>query len=660
MKKLIIIIIAFLLVGCSSIEVLGADEVVDLVTLTPTPSQTATITPSPTITLTPTATFTPTSTPTLVPLTDFMEGVVFYGWERGDYLLPDTAWVMENQIKPTGANWIAIKANAFQENVTSTQIRLDYDWGMDDEDVIYLIQLAHKNGLRVLLVPTIYFRYDDAHWHGQIDFGYDEEKWAEWFDLYTEFILHCAQLAQENNVDLFSIGNELYAGHDSYIGPARRTQDWKKLIPKVREIYHGPLTYGANAFNKPGSSNYFGEQNVVQFWDQLDYIGIHAYYSLTQSLNPTVDDLVRAWRGPVAQLDRLSEKWSKPIIITEISYRSYEGATTNPTYENLDGSVDLQIQANAYEAAFQALQDQPWWRGVFWWGYKPVFGLGGPTDPGTYPSGKPAEDVLRHYYGGTQRSITPTPFTEPIQVLFDEAHNEFNTLSREYAENLFPPYPETAYFGELVESLKDVYLFTSNFDARLTPELLQDYDVLFLSAPRDLFSESEVDAIHEYVEKGGGLIVLGACSIDDSLNPITSPYGIFFDKKCLFKDGDPEEFFNSALEYSPSVFWISNFEDHPVTKYPRLLMIWGQSLKVTSPAVPLAYTDESIWADSNWNRKLDEDDARGPFTVLAASEAGTGRIVAFGCKNYGDMAFHARYTHVMIRSALEWILHMEY
>jgi len=657
MKKQIIIIVALLLVGCSSIENQGTSEVVDMATVTPTKTIFPSQTPKPTNTPTPTATVTPT--PTLVPLTDFMEGVFFFGWERGDYLMPDTAWVMENQIIPTGANWIAIKANAFQENVTSTQIRFDYDWGMDDEDVIYLIQLAHHNGLRVLLVPGVYFRYDPAHWHGQIDFGSDEEKWAEWFDSYTEFILHWAQLAQENNVDLFSIGNELYAGHESYIGPATRTQDWEKLIPKVREIYHGPLTYGANAFNKPGSANYFGEQDVVQFWDQLDYIGIHAYYSLTQSLNPTVDDLVRAWREPVAQLERLSEKWGKPIIFEEIAYRSYEGTTTNPTFENLDGSVDLQIQANAYEAAFQALQDQPWWQGVFWWGYKPVFGLGGPTDPEKYPSGKPAEDVLRHYYSGEPRSITPTPLPEPIQVLFDEAHNERNTLSWEYAEKLSPTYPQIAYFGELEKYLKDVFLFTSNFDALLTPQLLQEYDVLFLSAPRDMFSESEVDAIHEFVKNGGGLIVLGACTYYETLYPITTPYGILFADDCLFKTGDTEEFYNSALEYNHGEFWISNFEDHPVTKYPRLYMIWGQSLKVSSPAVPLAYTDESIWADSNWNGVPDEDEMSGPFTVLAASEAGAGRIVAFGGNNYGDMAFHARYTHVMIRSALEWVTHLE-
>jgi len=510
-----------------------------------------------------------------------------------------------------------------------------------------------------LLKPVIQLRYDVAHWRGEIDFGYDEEKWAEWFDSYTEFILHYAQLAQEYNVDLFSIGTELYAGHGSYIGPARRTQDWENLIPKVREIYHGPLIYCANSFNKPGSANYFGEQNVVQFWDQLDYIGIHAYYSLSQSLNPTVDDLVRGWRGPVAQLDELYKKWGKPIIFAEIGYRSYEGGVFLDIGEGFSDSVDLKIQADSYEAVFQSLQDQPWWRGVFFYGWQPAFGVGGPTDKGAVPSGKPAEDVLRHYFGGTERSITPSPFIEPIQVLFDEAHNERNTLSLESAENANPNCPECSYFGELEDSLKDISLFTSNFDAPLTTELLRDYDVLFLSAPRDMFLESEVGAIHEFVENGGGLIVLGKCAIDDQINPITSTYGIIFDGNCLFKDGDPEEFYNSALEYNPGEFYINNFEDHPITKYPRILMQWGEGLKVIAPAIPLAYSDVSIWADSNWNGEHDEDDLTGPFTVLAASEAGTGRIVTFASNGYGDNAFYAWYTHVMIRSALEWVMHKE-
>ena len=116
MKKLIIIIFALLLIGCSSFEYQEPNEVENLPflspkTIAPTHTPRPSITPSPTFTLTPTATITPT--PTLVPLTDFMEGVGYYGWARGDYLLPDTAWVMENQIVPTGANWIEIRVKGF-------------------------------------------------------------------------------------------------------------------------------------------------------------------------------------------------------------------------------------------------------------------------------------------------------------------------------------------------------------------------------------------------------------------------------------------------------------------------------------------------------------------------------------------------------------------
>ncbi|MCJ7622595.1 MAG: hypothetical protein MUO76_03760, partial [Anaerolineaceae bacterium] len=589
--------------------------------------------------------------------TDFIEGVGYYGWDRGDYLLPDTAWVMENQIKPLGANWISIGANVFQENITSTQIRLDYDWGMNDEDVIYLIGLAKENGLRVFLKPWVGIRYgaDDASLAGRaMDFGSDEEKWTEWFDSYTEFILHYAQMAEEYQVDMFSIGAELYTGPQSgqVIGPIRRTQNFETLIAKVREIYSGPLTY---------SAHWKGELKYIQFWDKLDYIGIDAYYNLTTYPHATVEQLVNSWEGPIADIEKLSEKWNKPIIFTEIGYTSTESTTMYPGWPDgfPNDPVDLQIQANAYEAAFQALQDQPWWHGVFWSNWKSVFGYGGPNNRDFVPSGKPAEDVLRHYYGGTPRSITPTPVIEPVQVLFDEAHNERNTLSRENAEKLNPTYPDAAYFGELERSLNDVFLFTSNFDAPLTRELLQDYDVLFLSAPRSFFRESEINAIHTFIENGGGLIVLGACGYEYPLNLIISHYGITFESPCLFKDSEVD-YYNSDKEFNNGFFTISNFEDHPVTKFPRFFMGWsGQSLKVTSPAVPLAYTDERVWADSYPYDEHDEDDLMGPFTVIAASEAGTGRIVAFSSNNYGDIGFDFRSTHYMMRSALEWVMHFE-
>jgi hypothetical protein len=274
-----------------------------------------------------------------------------------------------------------------QDTVTSTEINCDTNMVPTDAELTHVIQVAHANGLNVMLKPHIALSNDPDHWRGQIDFGDDEVQWAAWFSSYTDFILHYAQLAQSLQVEQFCVGTELY---DSWqgIGPARRTSDWRNVIAQVRQTFSGPLTYAAN---------HSGEETFVQFWDDLDYIGVDAYYYLTDLPHPSVSDLVAAWDGPFSTLQQLAQTWNKPIIFTEIGYNSCEGTAAAPAAWAA-GALDLEVQTNAYEAVFQKFGNQTWWQGIYWWNWDPNYLQGGPYDLSWMPWGKPAEDVLRYYY----------------------------------------------------------------------------------------------------------------------------------------------------------------------------------------------------------------------------------------------------------------------
>jgi hypothetical protein len=317
----------------------------------------------------------------------FQKGASLTAWYSGVYSMDDTAWVIDEQIRGIGANWIAVVVQCYQETATSTQINCDTDMVPTDAELTHVIQVAHANGLHVMLKPHIALSNDPDHWRGQIDFGDDETQWAAWFSSYTDFILHYAQLAQSLQVEQFCVGTELY---DSWqgIGPARRTSDWRNVIAQVRQTYSGALTYAAN---------HSGEETFVQFWDDLDYIGVDAYYYLTDLQHPSVNDLIAAWDGPFYTLQQLAQTWNRPIIFTEIGYNSSEGATASPASWPT-GPLDLEVQANAYEAVFQKFGNQTWWGGVYWWNWDPNYLQGGLYDLSFVPSGKPAEDVLRYYY----------------------------------------------------------------------------------------------------------------------------------------------------------------------------------------------------------------------------------------------------------------------
>jgi hypothetical protein len=95
---------------------------------------------------------------------------------------------------------------------------------------------------------------------------------------------------------------------------------------------------------------------------------------------------------------------SKGFIFAEIGYASYQGAATNAP-GCCSGSVDLQTQATLYQSFFEAVWEQPWMAGVFWWAW-PANGAGGtPCSTGFDVYAKPAANVLSKYYGQGKSSV---------------------------------------------------------------------------------------------------------------------------------------------------------------------------------------------------------------------------------------------------------------
>ena len=181
-------------------------------------------------------------------------------------------------------------------------------------------------------------------------------------------------------------------------GTTHREEEWRSIIEGVRGLFTGPITYAS--LSSTGAPPPHGEENRVLWWDAVDYIGVDAYYPLTRKNNPTVEELKEAWdlRGHLSLLEDLASRFSKPIILTEFGYRSADGANKVPgAYQN-EAPLDLQEQADAYQAAFEVLLGQPWLGGIFWWQWFADPRIGGESDGGFTPFGKPAEEILKRFY----------------------------------------------------------------------------------------------------------------------------------------------------------------------------------------------------------------------------------------------------------------------
>jgi hypothetical protein len=292
-------------------------------------------------------------------------------------------------LRDTGANWMGLLVTWYQQDASSNAIARNPDPNKDHTDarIRTAIQDAHSRGLQVMLKPHV-----DAlngQWRG--DFNPSDP--AAWFQSYTQFIVHYAQIAQEEGAELFCMGTEF----KTISGAANRDR-WVAVISAIRSAYGGPITYAANA-TFPAD-----EFTSVSFWDQLDIMGLDGYFTLTNQNNPTLAQLVSAWTSNsngeniVAAVQNFANSRQKPVIFTEIGYKSTDGTNREPWNFGLSGAVDTAEQRDCYEAAFTVWSQQSsWMKGFFWWAW--------PVPPpaandGDYnPRSKPAETVLRTWQG---------------------------------------------------------------------------------------------------------------------------------------------------------------------------------------------------------------------------------------------------------------------
>ncbi|WP_297509059.1 DUF4350 domain-containing protein [Thermococcus sp.] len=190
----------------------------------------------------------------------------------------------------------------------------------------------------------------------------------------------------------------------------------------------------------------------------------------------------------------------------------------------------------------------------------------------------------------------------------------------------------------------------------LTYEKLKKYDVLILTNPKKPLTSDEIEAIREFVQNGGGLIVSGDwykyVNIE-SLNELLQGTGIQFEKTELM---DEEE--NSGRPYYPFV-GIYN-RDSPITKFiPEDWKMYynGDTLMIGGSAVwVIRGFDSSYAVDADGNIVYE----KGSEPIVAAAVTfGKGRIVAYGSSRTFSDVYYSKYIKSnwpFIKGALLWLV----
>lgn len=332
-----------------------------------------------------------------------------WGWPgvRGQYLGDEPAQSM-NKLAETGADWVCINFSTEMETFDNPQFTFsDANVKMvSDAELRRAVQLARDNGLKVILKPVV--NVQDGTWRAWIKFNEadgdkDMVKWNLWWSNFRRFVLHYAALAEETGCEMFCAGCEMESTEDFQLR-------WRDLITEIRHRYGGPVTYNAN----------HGREDKIAWFDALDIISLSSYFPVgaddvlaaetagLENLPPsscTLEALKLRWEPVRRRLKSISRQFDRPILFIEMGVCNCRGCTAAPwTHQSPDMVYDADEQARYYQAALETFWGEKWFMGFAWWHWSSHLydRQNAAADISFDIYGKPAEDIVRHWYGRTR------------------------------------------------------------------------------------------------------------------------------------------------------------------------------------------------------------------------------------------------------------------
>lgn len=294
-----------------------------------------------------------------------------------------------NPVLQVNANSAAIMPFGFIRDLAHPKVQYSSErqwFGETPRGVKQYAGMLQKNGVSIMVKPQIWV------WHGEFTGNIKMNSEADWKileDTYKKFILEFAVVAQEIKAETFCIGTEL----EQFI--KHRPNYWSELISEIRKVYKGKLTYAAN----------WDEFTRTPFWEQLDYIGIDAYFPLSDEKTPSIAALTEGWKKHKQTILNHSNKFKKPILFTEFGYRSLDFTGDKPwDVDHSKTAVNLEGQANALQVIFDTFWHEEWFAGGYVWKwFIDHEKVGGKENARFTPQNKPAELVIKDFYGGTPK-----------------------------------------------------------------------------------------------------------------------------------------------------------------------------------------------------------------------------------------------------------------
>ena len=267
---------------------------------------------------------------------------------------------------------------------------------------------AKQNKLEIILYPHV--RFSQPQWWDTA--AKDEDWWNKWFENYSRYLLHFAEIAENSGVSSLIIGEPdsepswpktVAADESKRSAPPYAQDQWSSLIENIRMKFSGPLLW---AVNYPK-----GLAIEPALLSQVDAVYVICEVPVSDSSTPAQGDMAKTFTNIFdKKIFPFHENINKPIWIG-LTYPSIDGAARGCVKQNekcipvkqffdipsnsSDSYLDLQEQADIYSAALIAINQEVWIEGVISRGFYPPASL---KDNSYSIHGKPASDVLWYWF----------------------------------------------------------------------------------------------------------------------------------------------------------------------------------------------------------------------------------------------------------------------
>lgn len=238
--------------------------------------------------------------------------------------------------------------------------------------------------------------------------------WTNWFDQYRAFAIHFADLATFSGAQALILGGDWIApalpsglladGTPSGV-PADAETRWKNIIAEIRQHFRGSVIF-ALPYN---SATIVAPVNILR---DVDAVYLLWFAPISTTNPPNKGDMANeAGRLLDQNVAPVQIQVNKPFIIG-LSYPSASNSSTGCIMNGSGGcldwtalnrpnsdiaavNLDLQQQADIYEAIFNALNNRTWVSGLVSRGY---FAPAELQDKSASVHGKPADDLLWYWF----------------------------------------------------------------------------------------------------------------------------------------------------------------------------------------------------------------------------------------------------------------------